>query len=177
MPGPFEIEGWFQRIDAMPDKECALAFGAMLEAVLEVAIGLNLSVLREKQFNEIFRDQHAPLNTLSARIIFSQSLGIVGEEMGNQLALIRSIRNAFAHAVMPVDFNDPTISAEAARLDVNKLRRPEFTMEGFKKDARGRFSEAVTTIFAHLMEYIEDTRADISAARRTLPTPFRSKFC
>ena len=53
-------------------------------------------------------------------------MGIVGNELKSQLDRFRSIRNAFAHAMLSVSFDDELIAAECRKLDPHLLTKLQY---------------------------------------------------
>lgn len=89
--------------------------------MLERAIDLNFLLLSRKKDNALFRDKGAPLSSFSAKIAVAHALGIFDDEYRDQLDRFRAIRNTFAHAIRPFDFNEPTIATECLKLDPRRL--------------------------------------------------------
>jgi hypothetical protein len=153
-----------------------MSHGAFMESIFETAIRMNLSIMGKPQFDEIFRSPMAPLSSLSSKVIMARALGLIGEEMRSQADQIRRIRNAFAHAIRVIDFSNPTIAAESAKLDAARMVRPDLTFVDHRKDPKGRFLDAAELIEGHLLEFISYARAGLQDGSRSLPKPYRSKF-
>ena len=65
-----------------------------VEDALEWAISRRLSI-RDKQYQQLF-GYHSPMGTFESKIRIAQALSIFGEEIAQNLYLIKAIRNAFA---------------------------------------------------------------------------------
>ena len=59
---------------------------------------------------------YAPLNSLSAKIDVSFSVGIISEEIHSELHRLRKIRNLAAHQDSKIDFNDPKLKDHCKNL-------------------------------------------------------------
>jgi hypothetical protein len=60
--------------------------------------------------NEIFLN--GPLSSFSSKILLGFALGLYGPVVKKDLNVIRNIRNAFAHAMMPITFDSPEVADE-----------------------------------------------------------------
>jgi hypothetical protein len=58
--------------------------------------------------------------------IEAHAMGIIGNELKSQLDRFRSIRNAFAHAMLSVSFDDELIAAECRKLDPQLLTKLQY---------------------------------------------------
>lgn len=160
----------------MPDREAVIAYSALLEGILEDTLLANMLVLNETRFNELFRDQNAPLQSLSAKIILAHSLGIISDEMRVQMTTVRKLRNAFAHTILAIDFQSPTIAREAMKLDVKRMLLPHVTTTFEESGPRGRFEDACTLFVVHLLEYIQSVLDAIRSGQAPKPATYRSKY-
>ena len=105
------------------DRSAVLVFGAMLDQHLEQAIGAVLYSTR-KRTKKLFayddKEGGGVLSTFAAKIKMGHALGLYGDEMLDDLELIKLIRNVFAHARVSVDFKHSAV-AEAC----DAIRSPE----------------------------------------------------
>lgn len=60
-------------------------------------------------------DQRGPMGSFYASIELGYALGLYGSLLRDDLHTIRTIRNAFAHAMKPLTFDTPLIAKEVAR--------------------------------------------------------------
>ena len=171
MPNAEELYEIVSSIDATDARACALVLAAMVDGLLEKAIRINFVDLDDAKFNGIFRDVTAPLQSLSAKIILAHALGIIDDQFKSQLDKFRAIRNAFAHAVKLVDFDDPIVAAECKKLNPQLLMRDEYQPES--DTPRERFTAVGLFIGLHLREYFRCRADELSTANRV--TPFRAK--
>ncbi|RYD65041.1 MAG: hypothetical protein EOP84_32230 [Verrucomicrobiaceae bacterium] len=82
------------------------------------------------QMDDLFHDKGAPLSTFSNKIIMGRALRLFGENDQSDLDAIRSIRNQFAHAMLPLTFDDAYIVER-----VNVMR--DYPRKGIENDDRG----------------------------------------
>ena len=176
LPEAHEIEGWFKKVAALGDRECTMAYGALLDSFLAACIRQNLRIEKADTLKELFQDHNAPLSSLSSKIIVAQTLGIIFPEMRRQIDVVRRIRNAFAHAVQHLDFENETISQEAQKLDCRRMAHSGIEIQQTTNTARGKFEESCGVISSHLLHYIDGVRQAKLAGRWFSPTPFQSKF-
>jgi len=94
------------------DRSAVLVFGAMLDQHLEQAISAVLHST-PKRTRKLFayndKEGGGILSTFAAKIKMGNSLGLYGEEMLEDLELIKLIRNVFAHASVQVDFDHSAV--------------------------------------------------------------------
>jgi hypothetical protein len=145
-----------------------------VDGLLERAINLNFVALGKEKYAHVFRDPMAPLSSFSAKILIAYALGIIDNEYKSQLDRFRSIRNVFAHAVKPVDFETDIIAAECNKLDPQRLMKAKYEPE--TDSPRERFTTVGTFIGLHLTEYCKLRIDQIGDGTRPLPSPFRGKF-
>ncbi|HEX3664784.1 MAG TPA: hypothetical protein VHU23_06105 [Rhizomicrobium sp.] len=79
---------------------------------LDVALQRAISTYFKTGFNgkEIFDGPGSPLGSFSAKIALAAALGIIDPSEREDLDTIRIIRNAFAHSVTHVGWNDKEVS-------------------------------------------------------------------
>ena len=88
----------------------AIVGAALLEDVLRGAICCHLNIHRtEASDTELFEDEHAPLQGLSARSRMAHSLGIIHEPLKRDIDTIRSIRVSFARSPTRITFDHQII--------------------------------------------------------------------
>jgi hypothetical protein len=100
----------------------AIIGASLVEDVLKAAIRRRLVSLSSKDDALLFGLER-PLGSFSGKITFGFAVGIYGQVTRTDLNLIREIRNAFAHARIPVSFETPAIREAALQLQL-PLRVP-----------------------------------------------------
>jgi hypothetical protein len=64
----------------------------------------------KKTHRDVFFDSEGPAGTFARKIALAAALGIVGPITHRNLTFIKTIRNAFAHAKIPIDFETREVS-------------------------------------------------------------------
>lgn len=113
-----EARDLMAHINEQSDRGLALMAGALVEMGLYWAVYRRFPDAGEEARKATFISDRAPLGTFSAKIIVGRQMLIYGDQMEKCLNSVRAIRNAFAHALRPLDFNHPTIVAECEKLTV-----------------------------------------------------------
>ena len=99
--------------------------------------------------------------TFDQKIRMAKALKIFGREMGNNLGLIRTIRNAFAHSTVPITFSTPEIIAACQLLVIPFVLPPKGIRVVDGKvidpeeptDARSRFTRVCESTAHNLLVY------------------------
>jgi hypothetical protein len=91
------------------DRGAALMASAYTEKSLWFAINCTIADPGEALRKQWFDGPRAPFSTFSAKITLGRIINIYGEGMEGRLNVVRRIRNQFAHAPRPIDFNHPAI--------------------------------------------------------------------
>jgi hypothetical protein len=113
------------RLAAQSARSTAIAGAAYLEHGLRAAIIRYLrNTLSDAEQERLFVGDSATLATFADRINIAFALGILGEDIRSDFNVIRQIRNVFAHSVLDVEFDLPTVSAAIGTLRV--FKRPDF---------------------------------------------------
>ena len=108
---------------------------AAILLVINVELILDKTILQYLQYErcaKLFR-QDCPLGSLSNKILLAYALNIFGDEMFNNLEIMRHIRNAFAHAHIPIDFTTKEVNDAVSAMTVPKLQPPH-TVGADKED-------------------------------------------
>lgn len=66
-------------------------------------------------------DRDRPLSTFGARVLSAYAFGLISQDEFDELEIIRTIRNAFAHREHSLSFSTQSISDRAARLNSGRL--------------------------------------------------------
>jgi hypothetical protein len=89
---------------------------ALVERALEDVIRTYLAAPEDGSADTWFQGINAPFRTFSAKIALGRALGIYGQHMEHRLGIIKNVRNAFAHRMIPLDFTHPTLIEECLPL-------------------------------------------------------------
>jgi hypothetical protein len=175
-PNKHEMPDFFRRLENEAARTAVTVYGAMLESMLEDALTANMMVLHEDRFEELFRGHNAPLGNWSSKTLLAHALGIFSDKVRLQMDQARRIRNAFAHAIRPLDFTNPTIEAECMKLDCCTMVKDGVTFESERRDARGRYSEACEMMAVHLLEYSQSVLDSVRRQERARPQTYHGKY-
>jgi hypothetical protein len=106
-----QMQAIVDEIGKQTDRGAAIIAAAVIEDVLEHLIIARLVELPSKRKKALFDQSNGPLSSLSSKIELGLALGLFNDERRGSLHLIREVRNAFAHTMDPISFEDPRISA------------------------------------------------------------------
>src|ERR1700692_3271459 len=79
------------------DRSLAVMLSSVLENALDELIESKLRHDLSANSRRLLFDMNGPLGTFSARTIVAYALGMVGPDTQNDIDLIRTLRNGFAH--------------------------------------------------------------------------------
>ena len=96
------------------DRGCALMAAGFLESEIEKLVKHKL-VGTAKFFEDLF-NYTGPLGTFAAKIKISYALGIISKSTMQNLQIIKTIRNDFAHDHKLIDFSTPKITSNIQNL-------------------------------------------------------------
>ena len=77
---------------------------------------------REKDLlNRLFQNK-GPLSDFNSKILIGEAFGILTGPLADELHVMRSVRNAFAHAKTHISFSDQPVALEVSRLRLGSIR-------------------------------------------------------
>jgi hypothetical protein len=116
-PATEEHQGEFERQlePGTSDRGACLLIAAQLENELEAAIVSALPKMQSDIRREMF-EQDGPLATFSRKICMAAALGIIGPKTRDNFRIIRHVRNAFAHAKIPIGFETKEVADACSEL-------------------------------------------------------------
>jgi hypothetical protein len=131
-------------LEQQTDRGAGIIGAAFIESLLLQALKsrMRLKTLDDKRAAKGLFDQMRPLSSFSAKIDLGLVLGLYRSEIRSDLHRIRNIRNEFAHAKEPRDFNFQKIRDACARF---WLPHHLFIVDNrtgttaYPSDARGRY--------------------------------------
>jgi hypothetical protein len=107
-PAPAELEQQLAALSQGDDRTIAIVGASILEAILERFIQRRLSFCDATLAGQLFYNR-GPLSDFHGKIIVAQACGYINEPMAKELLLVKSVRNAFAHAVVGISFDTPEV--------------------------------------------------------------------
>jgi hypothetical protein len=135
------------------DRGFCLLMSAHVENTLEQALDHLLGRPRE-DIREALYKEDGPLATFAQKITMAHALRVIGTVTYANLRNIRQVRNAFAHAKVPIIFDTPEVAAVCSDLQrINILDPPEEVDSGPNMSARTRFECVCHEIMVRLTSY------------------------
>jgi hypothetical protein len=107
-PAPAELEQMLETLGQGDDRTIAIVGASVLEAILERFIQRRLAFCDSTLAGQLFYNR-GPLSDFHGKIIVAQACGYITTPMAKELLLVKSIRNAFAHAVVGISFDTPEV--------------------------------------------------------------------
>ena len=104
-----EATRYHAELDGESDRAAAILAAAYFEERLRDAIMRKFTDINKTLREKIFTG-YGPLSTFSAKIDIARALGIYDQKTYNGLHKIKRIRNMFAHASTPIEFNQQDIA-------------------------------------------------------------------
>ena len=149
-------------IEDESDRGAAIMGAAMVETALVAAIHSKLTNHEEK--DALFHKHGAPFGTMAAKATAVYAFGLCSKQASIELAAIRAIRNQFSHALRYIDFEEPEIERECAKLE----RHLAGSVEGTKNHVslpRRTYEIACSSLFTEIIK-AADRHLDQEAAYR-----------
>jgi hypothetical protein len=144
------------------DRGACLLIVAQLENELEAAISSALPKMESDMRREMF-GQDGPLATFSRKITMAVALRIIGPKTRDNFRIIRHVRNAFAHAKIPISFETDEVADACGELHVIDPLAPYSTQEYINthEGARPLFNDVCGSMMLLLYAF---TGASVSMA-------------
>jgi DNA-binding MltR family transcriptional regulator len=116
-PAKPEIDAVMDSLKDRDDLHTAIIAVSIVEATLEEIIVTRLHSRGKDLLRNLFENQ-GPLSDFNSKILIAQAFGIITPPMTNELNVMRKVRNAFAHARIPLSFEDEPVGREIKRLRI-----------------------------------------------------------
>jgi hypothetical protein len=116
LPSQDDLIHYTAYVVAESDRGAAVMASARVEQALEDAIRAHLAEPGDGAADTWFKGPNAPFQSFSAKIALGRAIGIYGAKLERSLTLVRKIRNAFAHRMLPLDFSNPAVAAACTKL-------------------------------------------------------------
>jgi hypothetical protein len=126
LPSDHDLKHYFEHIQKESDRGAATMAAALLERALEDAIRKRLHDPGDGTADTWFEGINAPFRTFSAKISLGRALAIYPAEIEGHLIVIKNIRNAFAHGMIPIDFSHPALRRECLKLRARQIPEKEW---------------------------------------------------
>jgi hypothetical protein len=158
------------------DRSLCLLLTAILENNLDRAIDHYLGE-QSSELRKSLYDHDGPLGNFSRKITLGAVLEIFGPISHGNFGLIRHVRNAFAHAKVPIMFKTPEVAAVCSGLvRINIFDPPEEPDQIPEMSARERFEvvchetmSRLTSYTGHDVQYTDDHGNERAILNQKLP--------
>lgn len=109
-------------LNSSSDRACALLLTAILDQAILSILSTQMRGATNEERKALFYGQNAILGSFSSKIKLSHAMGLLTKEQKDSLTIMREIRNAFAHASIPLTFTNDIIAVECVKLfDESKI--------------------------------------------------------
>jgi hypothetical protein len=133
------------------DRGACLLFSANLENALD-AVLTSWCSLSDKEVDVVFQSEGI-FGTFSRKIASARALKIIGPITNDNLTIIRHVRNAFAHAKLPIDFQTSQIASICEDLVRINPMPPHGQLDKEGYSARALFSDVCAITQTQLFHY------------------------
>jgi hypothetical protein len=117
------ILDFFKEVGAIDNNRgAAILLATQLESVLQFAL-INRLKISPKRWKDVF-GYDAPMGTFDRKVRVAHAIGMITDETRFALDVIRSVRNAFAHSLIPISFNIPQVADACSLLKVPESLPP-----------------------------------------------------
>lgn len=114
-PPPPEVKKIMASLKGGTDLSVAIMATAILDASLEKLITTKFKSRNRDLVGQIFLNR-GPLSDFNSKTLVAQAFGIITPNMAQEMHSLRAIRNAFAHAKIPLSFDHEIIAKEVLSL-------------------------------------------------------------
>lgn len=130
-------------LDRETDRALAIITTAHLDDLLERLISITLHIPNPSAHKVMFEGINAPLSTFNSKIELLKACQILSEDEAHDLHLMRKIRNDFAHELIGISFETPSV-----RDKCHELRAARG--DGDLGSARDRFKKATIRLIVDI---------------------------
>ena len=108
------------------DRELVIVTGALVESCLERAIIRHLNLSNPDLIGQLFKNR-GPMSDFHSKILVAQALGFLTmPSLALEMKLVKNVRNAFAHSILPIDFVTKEVIDEIEASDLARQARVHF---------------------------------------------------
>lgn len=112
LPSAEEITAIIESLERDDDRAAAIVGGELVNSALMTALICRFVEMNAKQKDAMFYGSTSPLHSFSARILMGRAIGVYGPVTEKRLNKIRAVRNAFAHTLVPLNFDHALVASE-----------------------------------------------------------------
>jgi hypothetical protein len=178
-PTPEYFSRFHSEINAEPNhRGAAILLAANAEICLRYAIKRHLATTDDAE--QILFQSGGPLRSFEAKIRVGYTMGLYGEKTKGNLDCIKAIRNAFAHTVIPIDFDTAEVKAVCDLMTMPEILPPRaidaatYKPRGILPDfptTRQRFQKICEAVSHNLFVLILSTRGSLPGRSIATPLP------
>lgn len=111
-------------LEGKDDLHTAIIAVSIVEAHLQKLLISRLKKSDKEFINRLFENR-GPLGDFNSKILVAEAFGLLTGPLANELHILRSIRNTFAHAKMPLSFELEPIKSEVRKISlIAAMKRP-----------------------------------------------------
>lgn len=165
-PTSEELESLVDAMTKGPAVSTAILGAAFVEYYLEAAIRRRMPRNDDVVWKELIGEK-GPLGTLSMKILLGHALRIYGDDLRDNLDIMRTVRNVFAHAKKLVEFDNEKIVGELRAVTGKRQRFGKYktlTVADGPREARSAYLQLCLHLAMELM--LTDVRANNQKRRR-----------
>jgi hypothetical protein len=133
LPTPPEIEKIMERLRHADDLTVAITASAIAEAILEQLLTKKFRYKPAQLIGQLFQNR-GPLMDFHSKILISHAFCVITPTMAEELHSLKSIRNVFAHAKIPITFDHELIDREVKSFQMLGA------IQGVDKDAASKMN-------------------------------------
>lgn len=119
-PPPGDVKAILDGLDKESDRGAALVGTALLDAALEKVLIRRMKNDSKELRSQLFQNR-GPLADFHSKIVIALAFDAINTMMEFELQILRSIRNAFAHATTSLTFETPEVAREIKRSQIIKV--------------------------------------------------------
>lgn len=110
-PGAGEVKSIINDLRKENDRTVAIVGASLVESALEHMLIASFKSKHSDLLPRLFENR-GPLSDFNSKILVAQAFGVVAESQAEEMQRIRHIRNAFAHARVPITFDTTEVHKE-----------------------------------------------------------------
>ena len=143
IPTSPEVEAIIANLRRDTDIAVAIVGSALVESALERLLISKFATKRKELLGRLFQNE-GPMSNFHGKILVAQAFGVITSPLADEMHKIRAIRNAFAHAKVPISFENEVVLREVTELKFASILAAIFRSNlDLPLDGKGSFLWAV----------------------------------
>jgi hypothetical protein len=119
-----QVAAILKELKSQTDRGTAIIAAAVLDDLLHQLLLARFIQLGSERHDSLFDRMGAPLSPFSAKIEMCFAVGAISNTARLTLHLIRDVRNAFAHRIEQIKFDDPIVEQMIQPRAMPSLKKP-----------------------------------------------------